>query len=180
MEPPWANVRLAGKGTDPGGPSAAATLVFRVGMCHWHAQGEGGCPPAAGVPQGCSRGAGRSGTRGCCGWQRLDSPGQAPQQLFQPGAVGVPKPFSPLPAPLHTVAGNKRNAKRRRSPGKKGKKKKKQKPKRESGQQEKREGGSLKIPRSWQVSEYQQLFPKHKINTVETHALCKPAPRSPC
>lgn len=44
-----------------------------------------------------------------------------------------------------------------------------------------REGDSLKIPRSWRVSKYQQLFPEHKINTLETHALCRaalPAPRA--
>lgn len=44
-----------------------------------------------------------------------------------------------------------------------------------------REGDSLKIPRSWRVSKYQQLFPEHKINTLETHALCGaelPAPRA--
>lgn len=46
---------------------------------------------------------------------------------------------------------------------------------------ERREGDSLKIPRSWRVSKYQQLFPEHKINTLETHALCRaalPAPRA--
>lgn len=35
-----------------------------------------------------------------------------------------PEPFSPLPAPLCTQAGNKRNAQRRRSLGKKERKKK--------------------------------------------------------
>lgn len=80
---------------------------------------------------------------------------------------------SSLLAPLQTKEGRKETGawKREQKAGEGG-----------GGQEAKgREGDSLKIPRSWRVSKYQQLFPEHKINTLETHALCRaalPAPRA--